>query len=166
MQRHLPSLSDVFDEQNRLLGISPSHEANGFRFHGAHVGSTGPSLSHVGIDTSTATFRGEQTPSGNPSPGTPFGHSRAPVDGPLPIHALLESKQEPAFEARQPPPTLHGNSFRIERKPLHAHQTLNGGPDLPAINGAPSNHPHQLRGTLLTRMPKVIRPRTRFHTTH
>ncbi|GAB1310424.1 Non-histone chromosomal protein 6B [Madurella fahalii] len=121
-QMHLPSLSDVFDGQNRLRGgVTQSCEANGFHF--------------PGVDARPATFKGEQTSSRSSSSNASFGRSRTPADGPLPIRALLESRPEPTFEASQPPHPLHSSSFHLEQKLLHAHQAQTGATALPAING-------------------------------
>lgn len=148
MQRHLPSISDVFDGQNRLIrGVSPSCEANGFHY--------------PGVDARPATFRGEQASSrssSNPS----LGQSRTSPDGPLPIRALLESRPEPTFEASQPPHPLHSSSFHLEQKLAHQNQANAAG--LPAINGAPFNR--QNPGTLLTWVPKVSTPDPRSHMSH
>lgn len=141
IQRQLPSLFDVFDGQGLPGGNRPSHEANGFRFPGSDARPTPLKSEHH---------------FGNSSSYPTYGHPRTPVDGPLPIHALLaHNKPEPAFDPRQPPRTLHGTPYHAEQKSRLVHQPPNGA-GLPVINGAPSNRPNP--GMLLTWVPKVITP--------
>jgi hypothetical protein len=145
IQRHLPSLSDVFDEQNRLLGtMSPSNECNGFHFPVAHASNAGPPLGYNGVNSRGPTFRTEQaSPSiSSQSPqNPPYSHSRTPADGSLPIHALLASRPEAAYrpevayESSQPPLHAHESSFHVEQKPLLTHQSPNGV-GFPTANGA------------------------------
>ena len=160
MQRQLPSLSDVFDARSLPGTIRP--ETNGFRFPGP--GHHPPA--HPGGDAHPVQIKSEQQPfTGSLPPNQAFSHQpRTPVDGPLPIHALLASKPEPAFEARPPlPHPYHGTSHHVDQKPRIVHQTPNGVAGLPVINGAPSNRPNP--GMLLTWMPKVIAPGPRSHNT-
>jgi len=138
--RHLPSLSDVFDGQGLPGGMRPSNEqANGYRFPGAHVvGSPGPPLSHGGGDARPAPLTNGHSYVGNPPAHPSFGHPRPPVDGPLPIHALLASKPEPPFHNHQPPHIPPGNPYHTDQKPRLVHQPPNGAAGLPMINGASS----------------------------
>ena len=141
LHRHLPSLSDVFDGRGLPGGMRPSVEPNGYRFPGAHgAGGPGHPPSHGGVDARPAPLTNGHPYAGQPPPHPSFGHARPPVDGPLPIHALLASKPEPPFHApQQPPHPHHGTPYHLDQKPRHVHQPPNGAAGLPMINGASSN---------------------------
>ncbi|KAL2016416.1 hypothetical protein VTK56DRAFT_3537 [Thermocarpiscus australiensis] len=135
MQRNLPSISDVFDGRRFQEAVHPPSEANGFPFPAAHAfGSPGPSLRQTGGDVRPATLKGELTYSGSSSSSSSFVQVRTPVDGPLPIHALLAPKSEQDFEYSQPTHLFHGNPSPIDQNPLPAHHIPNGA-GLPVING-------------------------------
>jgi hypothetical protein len=152
MHQHLPSLSDMFSGQRLPGGMRPSSEPNGFRFTGAHnAGNPGPTLNH-GNDARTTPVANGHTFIGNSSSQQSFGHPRPPVDGPLPIHALLTSKPEPTHLSNHPP-HLHHNPYHMDQQPRLVHQLPNGAASLPMMNGAPPSH--DIPGALLTRMPKV-----------
>ncbi len=140
LHRHLPSLSDVFDGQGLPGGMRPSIEPNGYRFPGGHVGAPGHPPSHGGVDTRPAPLSNGHPYSGQPPSHPSFGHPRQPVDGPLPIHALLASKPEPPFQASQPPHPHHPNPYHLDQKSRLVHPPQNGAAGLPMINGAWPNH--------------------------
>lgn len=134
-RHHLPSISDIFDDQ-KLPGLArSSNETNTFHF-GSHVGSPGPHPSHPGGNTRPPPPGHDQHFAGNISTpaSSAFSHTRASIDGPLPIHALLAPKPEPAFEPSRSP---QSSPSRIESKSRFAQQTQSGI-GLAAINGAPS----------------------------
>ncbi|KAJ4297166.1 hypothetical protein N0V88_004084 [Collariella sp. IMI 366227] len=116
IHRHLPSLSDVFDGQ-------------------------GPPMGHLnGGDARSAPLMNGQTYAGHPPPNPVFNHHpRPPVDGPLPIHALLASKPEPTFQPtnNHPPPPQpqphRGNPY--QKPPRFVHHMPNGAAGLPILNG-------------------------------
>ncbi|KAK4196380.1 hypothetical protein QBC40DRAFT_9736 [Triangularia verruculosa] len=130
MQRHLPSLSDVFEGQ-RFPGGMHSVEMNGYRFPREPAPSPGVHPGRVdGGDSRPPTLKSEQSTSGSTSSGSPFGQPRTPVEGqPLPIHALLTSKPE-HFDLSQ-------QQQQQQQRPPHIYQGLypNGAGTLPAING-------------------------------
>lgn len=137
-QRHLlPSLSDVLDGQGLPRGIRPSNETNGFRLPNGHV--VGSPLGYAGTDPRPAPPANEQHLARIPAPTSSFAQSRTPVDGPLPIHALLASKPEPPFQTNQPPHLHQGNAQYLDQKPWLVHRTPNGAAGLPMVNGSPSN---------------------------
>ncbi|KAK4158453.1 hypothetical protein C8A00DRAFT_39178 [Chaetomidium leptoderma] len=155
MHRHLPSLSDVFDGQGLPGGMRTSNEPNGYRFPGPHmIRSPGPPLGHPNGDTRTAPHtNGNGLPYGaNPSSHPTFGQPRPPVDGPLPIHALLASKPEPPFHTNQRPHLQSGNPYHVDQNHGLVHHTPNGAVGLPMINGY---HHHQppLHGHHINRAP-------------
>lgn len=152
--RHLPSLSDMFDGQGLPGGIRPSNETNGYRFPGPHiVSSPGHPPSHAGGgDMRPAPLTNGHSYAGHPPSHPSFGQPRAPVDGPLPIHALLASKPDPNFHTPQPPHAHQGNSFRLDQKPPLVHQPPNGASGLPMINGY---HHHQPPPSLPQHAPHV-----------
>ncbi|AEO70383.1 uncharacterized protein THITE_2121767 [Thermothielavioides terrestris NRRL 8126] len=144
MHKHLPSLSDVFDGQELPGGGRSSSEPNGFRPPPDHVaGNPGPGTGHVGGSTHSA-----PPPSGHPYVGNStslhfYAQLRPPVDGPLPIHALLASKPEPPHHSSQPAHLPHENPFLVDQKPRLLHQAPNG------VAGLPVLHVYHTPGSLL-----------------
>ncbi|KAK4672942.1 hypothetical protein QC763_107390 [Podospora pseudopauciseta] len=133
MQRHLPSLSDVFEGQ-RFPGGMHSVEMNGYRFPREPLPSPNGHPGRIeGGDSRPPTLKSEQSTSGSTSSGSPFGQPRTPVDGQLPIHALLTSKPD-HFDLSQ----QQHQQYPLQQRPPHIFQ---GGPypsgagTLPAING-------------------------------
>ncbi|KAL2127342.1 hypothetical protein VTI74DRAFT_10888 [Chaetomium olivicolor] len=143
MHRHLPSLSDVFDGQDLPGGVRPSHETNGFRFQGSQVPNQRPPMCHPNSDAHPTSLTNGQPYHGHPPPNPAFSHPRPPVDGPLPIHALLASKPEPTFQPKHapqsPPQPHHGNPY--QKTPRFVHHVPNGSAGLPIINGYHHNGP-------------------------
>ncbi|KAK3693891.1 hypothetical protein B0T22DRAFT_55026 [Podospora appendiculata] len=102
MQRHLPSLSDVFDGQGLLSSMPHANDANGFPFPRSNIAnSPAPSSSLSNGDAPRPGFRTDQSSTGSSSSRSSFGYPRTPIEGPLPIHALLSSKPNHSFEAVQ-----------------------------------------------------------------
>lgn len=142
MHRQLPSLSDVFDGQGLPGAMRPSSDPGSYRFPGAHVmGSPGRPLGHHhgGDNRSPPMTNGtDHRYSDNPSSShPPFGLPRPPVDGPLPIQALLDSGPEPAFRSHQPTQLQPSSSHLVGRNhnPSPVHQSQSGGPGRQITNG-------------------------------
>lgn len=93
-QRHLPSLSDVFEDQ-RLMGSGRPSDGNGYGYQREriHNNSPGPLPSLGGSEDarSPPILRHDQSSAGSTSSGSSYGYPRTPLDGPMPIHALLAS---------------------------------------------------------------------------
>ncbi|KAL2258795.1 hypothetical protein VTK26DRAFT_7752 [Humicola hyalothermophila] len=130
----------------RTIPGGPRPETNGFQYPVNHV-SGNMALPPVrgGGDTlhSMPIKREQESFAGVASSNQAFSHqSRAPADGSLPIHALLDSNPEPAFEAR--PPSHPAHSYHVDQESRLVHQTPNGTTGLPAINAYRSGHPLSL----------------------
>ncbi|KAK3328957.1 hypothetical protein B0H66DRAFT_571680 [Apodospora peruviana] len=136
--RHLPSLSDVFESPGILSSLAPSNEANGFPFPRTH-NSPGPPPGLVSGDGRIPTFRHEQSSAGSTSSSSSFGYPRTPIEGSLPIHALLGPKPNHGFETSQHQSAFQSGSSSVEQKQPFTHQGPNGM-GLPMINGSTSNY--------------------------
>jgi hypothetical protein len=150
-KHHLPSLSDVFDRQG-LPGMRPPSEPNGYHFPIARIGgSSGLPLGQTGHDARSAplTEVNGHPYGGNSFSNPSFGHSRPQVDGSLPIHALLSSKQEPTFHSNQQPHSHHKYPYPADPNPPLVHQPPNGAAGLPTTNGY-HHHPPSLPQDLPT----------------
>jgi len=123
-RHHLPSLSDVFESQRLALARHPSNEVNGYGFQRDHP-SPGTIPSLVGGDNRPPILRKEDSSAGSASSGSSYGYPRTPIDGSLPIHALLTSKPSPHFE-----PGQQQSYFQVAHVPEHkspyAHSVPNG----------------------------------------
>lgn len=128
---NLPSLSDVFERQ-RLIGPANS-EAGAFGFPRDHIShSPGPASSLISSDGRTPLLRKDE--SGSASSGSSYGFPRTPIEGSLPIHALLTSKPS-QFEPSQQQSYFQGVPLGADQKPPFLHHGPNGsGP--PAANGS------------------------------
>ncbi|KAL2271173.1 hypothetical protein VTJ83DRAFT_544 [Remersonia thermophila] len=119
MHRQLPSLSDVFEGQPLPSGRDGP-----------------PSL----------TGPGDRPYSGAASTHPPsFGQSRTPVDGSLPIHALLASKPDPSFPATDGSShahQAHQSSYHADPRPAGpSHYPMQDGPsNRHTINGYHQHH--------------------------
>lgn len=134
--RHLPSLSDVFD--NQRFAPPPGHpqnDPNGYPFSRDHMSnSPGPMPGLIGGDRRTPTLKKEDSVStGSLSSGSSYGFPRTPIEGSLPIHALLASKPN-HFESGQAQSYFQGVPLPPDHKPSYGHQTPNGS-GMPATNG-------------------------------
>lgn len=143
-RHHLPSLSDVFDRQG-FPGMRPPSEPNGYHFPIARIGgSQGLPPGQISLDAHSVPplTDGNGHPfGGNSSSNPPFSHSRPQVDGSLPIHALLTSKQESTFHNNQPPQLHRNYPYHADPKPTLVHQTLNGAAGATVMNGYHHHHP-------------------------
>lgn len=93
--RHLPSLSDMFDARPMPNGVVHPGEGSGSTFgilpRGHQTGSPAHTPSISGSDSRPPSLRKEQSSAGSMSSGSSYNSSypRTPIEGPLPIHALL-----------------------------------------------------------------------------
>jgi len=139
-QRHLPSFSDVFDGSR----FAHPNETTGFPFPRTHHNfdnpdSRPPTLKH---DTSSA--------GSTSSSASSYGFPRTPLEGPLPIHALLHggSKQpnhpfetsqlQPMYNQRGVAGSWGGEHSSKPSQALGHHNDgdTNGGVGIPPTNGA------------------------------
>jgi hypothetical protein len=117
LHQHLPSFSDMFSGQMLPYGMRPPSKPNGYRFSGARVvGPPGHAPHHSTGDARPPPVANGQPYVDNASSHPSFSQPRPPLDGPLPIHALLASKPEPTFHASQPP-ALHYNPYHLDQEP-------------------------------------------------
>jgi hypothetical protein len=139
MQRHLPSLSDVFDGQGLPGSALATSEASVFSFPRNHIcNSPDPPPGLTGGDNRPPALRTEQSSTGSSSSASSFGYPRTP-EGPLPIHALLDTKPSHPFETGQQQSYFHTNSFAVDHNQPFVHQTNGVGP--PMTNGTPFGYP-------------------------
>jgi hypothetical protein len=100
--RLLPSLSDVIDYQGVAGdGAPPPSDAQGYPFPRNVNSDSAPSPpALVGGNTKHPNLKHEQSSSGSLSSASSYGFPRTPIDGSLPIHALLSEKpQHQSFAA-------------------------------------------------------------------
>ncbi|KAK4454610.1 hypothetical protein QBC34DRAFT_136823 [Podospora aff. communis PSN243] len=152
-RHHLPSLHDVFESQRMAAARHSSNDVNGFGFSRDHP-SPGPIPSLAGGDNRPPLLRQEDSCSGgSASSGSSYGYPRTPIDGSLPIHALLQSKPSPHFESGQQQSYFQG-AHVPDHKPPYPHHVPNGIAS-PVTNGYhngaglphPSTiNPHNSRG--------------------
>lgn len=146
IQRHLPSLSDVFDSP-RMMGAGRPNELNGYGFPREHASnSPGPAPGLLGNDTRPPMARKEQSSTGSASSGSSFGYPRTPTEGPLPIHALLSSSK-PSHPFDNPQQSyFQGVKLPVEPKQPFVHQGSNGvGPPTNGYhNGQGITHPSMM----------------------
>jgi len=138
VHRHLPSFSDVFEGPGMLPSMAPSSDVNGYPFPRTHA-SPGPPPGLVNGDSRPPPFRKEQSSGASTSSSSSsFIYPRTPIEGSLPIHALLASKSASTFE-----PVQHQQfqpRLPEQQHAYAAHQPQNGmGP--PMMNGAPFSYP-------------------------
>jgi hypothetical protein len=129
IQRHLPSLSDVFDGQR--MG-----DASGFSFPRNHLSNSPGPPPGLTSDGRPPTLKKEQSSTGSTSSASSYSYPRTPVDGSLPIHALLASKPSSYSSemAAQQQYFSQGAPSPIEHKPSFMHQSPTGVP-LSMTNG-------------------------------
>ncbi|KAK3393004.1 hypothetical protein B0H63DRAFT_6575 [Podospora didyma] len=132
VERHLPSLSDVFDGR-RLL----NSDNTGY-FFPRETASNSPPVGS-GSSDNRPTLRKEQSSAGSTSSSSSFSYPRTPIEGSLPIHALLAAKSSHAYEPQQPP-VFHNPSLHGDYNPPFAHPAANGvGGPLTNVTHAPVN---------------------------
>ncbi|KAK0618166.1 hypothetical protein B0T17DRAFT_327137 [Bombardia bombarda] len=141
IQRHLPSLAEFFDGPGILNSMPHANETNGYPFpRSYHADSPGPPPSLVSVDSTTKPpFRHEQSSTGSTSSSSSYGYPRTPLEGPLPIHALLAPDPAHLYDAnrqqqQQQQPVFHLASSSREQTQPFVHTPTNGT-SLPKING-------------------------------
>jgi len=121
-RRNLPSLSDVFEGRNLSNGIATS-EADGHpAYPRARVnGSPGPPPSLMSGESRSPSLRQEYSTG---SASSSYSFPRTPIEGSLPIHALLSGKPGPLSETSVTSPgipnLLNGNSGYFGLPPSHS----------------------------------------------
>lgn len=130
-QRHLPSLSDVFENQ-RLMGPGRPTDGNGYGYQRERINNNSPgplpSLGGSEDARSPPMLRHDQSSAGSTSSGSSYGYPRTPLDGPMPIHALLASNPSGnggrGFEPGQATSYFQAAA---EHKQSYLQQVKNGG---------------------------------------
>lgn len=145
--RHLPSLSDMFDGRPMPNGVAHPGEGSGPTFgilpRGHQTNSPAHTPSISGSDSRPPSLRKEQSSAGSMSSGSSYNSSypRTPVEGPLPIHALLTGgKQfgphETTFAAS---PAIY-RSMSPDDRGLPVHYQPERAPSDPTSAGHPMPH--------------------------
>jgi len=142
--RLLPSLSDVFDPIPPSLSSGHSStDLNGYPFPRSYSrDSAGPPPDLVEGKSKAPTLKKEQSSAGSISSGSSYSFPRTPIEGSLPIHALLSEKApQPLSSMMQfhgtPMVTTDHKSPFLQRQPPE-------GVVLPYTNGK-STSPQALR---------------------
>lgn len=136
-KRHLPSLSDMFDGRAFANGAPPpAAEAPGFPFplH-RNSGSPGQAPSLVSGESRPPSLRQEQSSTGSISSSTSYSHPRTPIEGSLPIHALLAGNQTPTFEASLSMSPYPNTPTTADGKPAFMHYAAERASSDPPVNG-------------------------------
>lgn len=128
--RLLPSLSDVFDYRSAVNGVShPGGDLQGFPFpRNYNPDSAGSPPGLEGGEKKPPTLKKEQSSAGSISSGSSYSYPRTPIDGPLPIHALLSEK--PQQQPFGPLSQYHGHPV-----PHLLHRQSTDGIATPYANG-------------------------------
>ncbi|KAH6634419.1 hypothetical protein B0J18DRAFT_19012 [Chaetomium sp. MPI-SDFR-AT-0129] len=161
MHRHLPSLSNILDGSGLPSEIRPPSDPPGYHYTPNHpAGSPGPhSLAHSNGDTRPLTNGNLSLyNSAHPPSQSSYSQARQPVDGSLPIHALLSSKPEPpAFAHHQPPTQLPPSPYAVDPNARPMPQSPIGATNASATNGyhqhsqpLPHHHPPMNGGSQFT----------------
>ncbi|KAH8890869.1 hypothetical protein GQ53DRAFT_782156 [Thozetella sp. PMI_491] len=135
--RSLPPLSDVFDSRSLLNG-GPPNDVNGFPFSRGPISeSPGPVPGLISLDKKPPPLNKEQSSSASTSSGSgsnsSYGFPRTPIEGSLPIHALLGStKLGPSYEDCTPPLPLVQPMYRSGPSPPELNPVY---PPRPQVNG-------------------------------
>lgn len=165
--RNLPPLADMFDNRTMPNGIPHPSEASAPHFgllpRGPEAASPAPPTPSLsGRDSRRPSLRTEQSSAGSLSSGCSSynsSHPRTPIDGPLPIHALLTGgKQFPTYDAVYPTnPTTQGRSLSPDDKGTPVYYTERAPSDpgatghpMPHINGKSSFLVHHNKSLLTT----------------
>lgn len=136
VQRHLPSLSDVFENQRFAPPGHSQNDPNGYPFPRDHMSNSPGSMPGlIGGDGRTPTLKKEGSVSTGSlsSGGSSYGFPRTPIEGSLPIHALLASKPN-HYDSSQMQSYFQGVPLPPDHKPSFGHQTPTGD-RLPVTNG-------------------------------
>lgn len=119
--RLLPSLSDVFDYRGVVVDGAPHpSDPQGYPFpRNMNTESTRSPPALVGGKSKPPNLKHEQSSNGSLSSASSYGLPRTPIDGSLPIHALLSEKsQHQPFGTmpQYPPPHLYHRQQSIDGK--------------------------------------------------
>ncbi|KAB5580526.1 hypothetical protein GE09DRAFT_1167989 [Coniochaeta sp. 2T2.1] len=131
--RLLPSLSDVFDPRGPLSSGHSTADINGFPFPRSYNSdSVGPPPGLVESERKMPTLKKEQSSAGSISSGSSYSYPRTPIEGSLPIHALLSEKPpQPINSIMQ----FHGNPMAADHKSPFLHRQPPDGIGMPYTNG-------------------------------
>jgi hypothetical protein len=129
-QRHLPSLSDVFDNRS---------EVNGFPFHRGLLTESPAAVPGL-TESKPPSLRKEQSSAGSNSSASSYSYPRTPIEGSLPIHALLgSSKSSHPYDAAQPPLYQSGPISHEPKQPFPRPHVNGSSPSL--TNGTRNPYP-------------------------
>ena len=154
--RHLPPLADMIDNRSMSNGAPHVNEPPTPHFallsRGHETASPAPPTpSLIGSDSRPPSLKTEQSYTGSMSSGSSSynsSHPRTPIDGPLPIHALLSGgKQFPPYDAAHTTnPAMKGRSI----SPPDDKGALMGYPSerVPSEPGALGHPMPHINGTL------------------
>ncbi|ROW11615.1 hypothetical protein VMCG_01433 [Cytospora schulzeri] len=171
--RNLPPLADMFDNRTVPNGMPHPREASAPQIsllpRGHETASPAPPTPNLsGGDSRRPSLRTEQSSAGSLSSGCSSynsSHPRTPIDGPLPIHALLTGgKQFPSYDAVYATnPTAQGRSLSPDDRgtPVYYAERAPSDPGaaghpMPHINGyysGPTPVPTHASSTPLGRLP-------------
>lgn len=156
MSRSLPPLSDVFEGRPMLNGAGhpsePPVQSMALLPRGLQTASPANTPSLSGSESRPPSLKKEQSSAGSMSSASSAYSSfpRTPVEGPLPIHALLSgSKQFPSYDvAFAANPAIQGRSMSPDDRPaIYPLERAPSDPTpashpLPHINGLFDSCPH------------------------
>lgn len=114
IQRHLPSLSDVFESQGLMGHGHPSSDMGGYMFPREHIsGTPGSPPGLTGSSLPPPNLKREESSTTSVSSGSSYSYPRTPLEGPLPIHALLSPRPNPLEGQQQS--YFHGVPMSVEQ---------------------------------------------------
>lgn len=150
--RHLPSLSDMFDGRQMPSSAGYPHEQpqKGHNMamlpRGYQTVSPAPTAGTSSGESRTPSLKTEQSSAGSISSGSSYSsYPRTPIEGPLPIHALLTNTKQfgPSDSPYATNPAVYRSMSPDERAMSAQYQPERGssestvaGPPMPHINGA------------------------------
>lgn len=153
LPRHLPSLSDMFDTRPVPNGapqpVEPFGPGLGLLPRGCQTNSPAPTPSLSGSDYYPPSLKKEQSSATSMSSGSSYSsYPRTPIEGPLPIHALLTANKSfgPPETAFIGSPGIYRSLSPDDRGAMLVHSidrapsdpTL-AGQQVPLLNGGESN---------------------------
>lgn len=138
--RLLPSLSDVFDPNGSLSSGQSSTDLNGYPFPPSYSrdsrDSAGPPPDLVDGARKPPTLNKEQSSAGSVSSASSYSFPRTPIEGPLPIHALLSEKPpQPLSSMMQ----FQGSAIPADHKSPFLPRQAPDGMLPPYTNGKPKH---------------------------
>lgn len=142
--RQLPPLSDMFDGRPLpngapLTSETPTPNFVGLLPRGNQTSSPAPTPSIASSDTRPPSLRKEQSSAGSLSSGSSYSsYPRTPIEGPLPIHALLTSgKQLGPYDSTFAPNQSIHRSLSPDDRGLPVHYPPERAPSDPTTAGHP-----------------------------